>query len=139
MLVISALSVLYPAWNIIDALIDQKEGSLQALFQQPVVFLGALDLIMAVLLLLNATEIFPLIRFRAMLGSGFFSVLYFSNFLNGDPAGFWMAFATLAFGLGLFVCTLTLNFFRMLLSATLGIIGSLGIAWFSNLVPLFFS
>ena len=136
LLLISALSVLYPSWNIISGIINDEEGAIQLLFQQPVVLLGALDLVMAVFLLLNATEIFPLIRFRAMLGAGFFGVIYFSNFLNGDPQGLVMAVSSLAFGVGLYICTLTLNFPLMVGSAAIGIAGALGIAWYSNLVPL---
>jgi hypothetical protein len=138
MLLISALSVLYPSWNIVNGIINEQEGAWQLLFQQPVVLLGALDLIMAAFLFLNATEIFPLIRFRAMLGAGFFSIIFFSNFLNGDPQGAWMCLSNLAFGVGLYVCTLTLNFPMMVASAGFGIAGALGIAWYSNLVPLLF-
>ncbi|MEX0324809.1 MAG: hypothetical protein AB3N33_01840 [Puniceicoccaceae bacterium] len=137
LLVISALSVLYPSWNIIQGIINDEEGAIQLLFQNPVVLLGALDLVMAVFLLLNATEIFPLIRFRAMLGAGFFSVIYFSNYLNGDPQGLYMALSSLGFGIGLYTCTLTLNFSLMVASSAIGIAGALGIAWYSNLVPLF--
>ncbi len=136
MLLISALSVLYPSWNIITAIIDEEEGAYGLLFQKPIVVLGALDLIMGAFLLLNATEIFPLIRFRAMVGAGFFFIIYAAHYINGDPAGFWMALASLAFGLGLYVCTLTLNFTLMVLAGAVGIAGCLGIAWFTNLVPL---
>lgn len=139
MLLISALSVLYPSWAIVDGIINDKEGAWQLLFQQPVVLLGALDLIMGVFLFLNATEIFPLIRFRAMLGAGFFSIVYLSHFLVGDPQGLWLCLANLAFGIGLYVCTLTLNFTLMASSAAIGIAGALGIAWYSNLVPLLFN
>lgn len=136
MLLISALSVLYPSWNILSDILNETDGAWRLLFQRPVLFLGALDLIMGAFLLLNATEIFPLIRFRAMLGAGFFFVLYGANWINGDPQGLWMALASLAFGTGLYVCTLTLNFTVMVACASLGIAGALGIAWFSNLVPL---
>ena len=136
LLLISALSVLYPSWNIVSAIINEEEGAVKLLFQRPVVLLGALDLIMGAFLLLNATEIFPLIRFRAMLGAGFFGVIYFSNFINGDPQGLVMALSSVAFGIGLYICTLTLNFPLMIGSAAIGIAGALGIAWYSNLVPL---
>ena len=139
MLLISALSVLYPSWSIINGIINETEGAWQLLFQQPVVLLGALDLIMGAFLFLNATEIFPLIRFRAMLGAGFFSVLFFSNYLNGDPQGLWMAVSNLAYGIGLYICTLTLSFPLMVSCASIGIAGALGIAWYSNLVPLLFA
>jgi hypothetical protein len=135
-LLISALSVLYPSWNIINGILNEEAGAMQMLFQRPVVFLGALDLIMGAFLLLNATEIFPLIRFRAMLGAGFFTVVYASNYINGDPQGLWMAISSMGFGVGLYICTLTLNFPLMVVSASMGILGALGIAWYSNLAPL---
>ena len=136
LLLVSALSVLYPSWSIINGILNDSEGAWHLLFQNPVVFLGALDLIMGAFLLLNATEIFPLIRFRAMVGSGFFAIVYGASWINGDPQGLWMALSTLAFGFGLYICTLTLNFPLMVASATAGIAGAMGIAWYSNLVPL---
>jgi hypothetical protein len=136
LLLVSAVSVLYPSWGIINGIINDEEGALQMLFRQPVVFLGALDLIMGAFLLLNATEIFPLIRFRAMLGAGFFTVVYASNFINGDPQGLWMALSSFGFGVGLYICTLTLSFPLMIASAALGAAGALGMVWYSNLMPL---
>ncbi len=136
MLFISALSVLYPSWSIINAILNESPDAWQVLFQNPVVFLGALDLIFGVFLFLNATEVFPLIRFRAMLGAGFFTTVYAFTFLNGDPQGFYMAVSSLAFGIGLYVCTITLRFTIMVVAATLGIAGVLGVIWYSNLVPL---
>lgn len=136
MLLLSALSVLYPSWNIINGILNDSEGAWQILFQHPVVFLGALDLLMGIFLLLNATEIFPLIRFRAMLGAGFFGILYLAGWMNGNPEGVWMALSSVAFGFGLYTCTLTLNFSVMIGAAAVGIAGALGIAWYSNFVPL---
>lgn len=136
LLIVSALSVLYPSWNIINGILNEQEGAVQMLFQRPVVFLGALDLIMGIFLFLNATEIFPLIRFRAMIGSGFFTVVHASAFLNGDPQAFWLALCSLGFGVGLYTCTITLRFYLMAVAAIIGIASTLGIAWYSNLVPL---
>ncbi|MEX0323311.1 MAG: hypothetical protein AB3N63_14210 [Puniceicoccaceae bacterium] len=136
MLLISALTVLYPSWSIINAIINEEEGAYQVLFQNPIVLLGALDLIMGAFLLLNATEIFPLIRFRAMVGAGFFAIIYAAQLVHGDPTAMWMALASLAFGFGLYVCTLTLNFTLMIFAGAVGIAGCLCIAWFTNIVPL---
>jgi len=137
LLLISAASVLYPSLAIINNLINEVEGSWTALFQNPVVILGGLDLLMGAFLFLNATEIFPLIRFRAMVAAGFFSVIYLAGWINGDPQGVYMAISSLAFGFGLYVCTLTLSFTIMTLSAAAGFAGVLGLIWYSNLVPLF--
>lgn len=139
LLLISALSVLYPSWNIINGILNEDPGAWKLLFQNPVVFLGGLDLLMGVFLFLNATEVYPLIRFRAMLGAGFFAVVYASGYLNGDPQGLWMAICSLAFGFGLYTCTITLRFTLMVVAAAIGFAGALGIAWFSNLVPLLFN
>ena len=139
MLFVSALSVLYPSWGIIDAILSDNPDGWTQLFQNPVVFLGALDLVMGVFLMLNATEVFPLIRFRAMLGSGFFATVYLLAFLNGDPEGLYLALANLGLGLGLYTCTITLRFTVMVVAAAAGIGGSLGIIWFTNLAPLFLS
>ncbi len=137
LLLISAISVLYPSWAIINNILNETEGAWTALFQNPVVILGGLDLLMGAFLFLNATEIFPLIRFRAMLGAGFFSITYIAGWITGDPQGAYMAISSLSFGFGLYVCTLTLNFTVMSLSAIAGFAGALGLIWYSNLVPLF--
>lgn len=137
MLLISALSVLYPSWNIIQAVLDETEGAYTLVLANPVLILGVFDLLMGAFLLLNATEVFPLIRFRAMIGSGFFTVLYAAHWLNGDPQAIWLSISSLAFGIGLYITTLTLNFNLMVLSAILGFSGLAGIIWYGNLVPLF--
>lgn len=136
LLLISALSVLYPSWNIINGIINETEGAWTQLFQKPVVFLGAFDLIMGAFLFLNATEVYPLLRFRAMFGGGFFAVIYAAAWLNGDPTGLWLAISSLSFAFGLYTCTITLNFVLMLSAAILGFAGAAGIIWYGNLVPL---
>jgi len=136
LLLASALSVLYPSWSIIDGILNETEGAYQTLFQKPVVFLGLLDLLLGIFLLLNATEVFPLIRFRALLGAGFFCVIYAAGWINGDPHGLWMALSSLLFGLGLYACTLTLYFPLMVVAASAGAAGIAGILWFSNILPL---
>lgn len=136
LLLISAISVLYPSWSIIDGIMNETDGAMQRLFQNPVVFLGAFDLIMGAFLFLNATEVFPLLRFRAMVGGGFFAVLYAAAWLNGDPTGLWLSISSLSFGIGLYTCTITLNFVLMTSAAILGFAGAFGVIWYSNLVPL---
>ena len=136
MLLISALSVLYPSWNIINAILEDNPDAWQTLFQNPVVFLGGLDLVMGIFLFLNATEVFPLIRFRAMLGAGFFATVFAFNYMNGDQQAIFLALSNLGLGFGLYTCTITLRFSLMLVAAAAGLAGSIGIIWFSNLAPL---
>lgn len=136
-LLVSAISVLYPGWNLLQPILEEEEGAWMGLFRQPVLFLGLLDLLLALLLFLNATEIFPFIRFRALLGAGFFGFLYAAQFANGDPRGLWMSFASLLFGAGVFTCTLTLRFSVFLSAAIVGVVGAVGLFFFRNLAPLF--
>ena len=136
MLLISALSVVYPSISLLQAVFAGEEGSYMRLLQDPVLILGLLDTVMAIFLFLNATEIYPLIRFRAAVGTGFFFVLHMAYYINGDPQAIWMALSYLAFGLGLYIGTLTLSFTMILFCAVLGIGGAVGVAYYSNLVPL---
>lgn len=136
-LLVSAVSVLYPGWNILQPILEEEEGAWLGLFRQPVLFLGLLDLLLAVLLFLNATEIFPLIRFRVMIGAGFFGFLYAAQFANGDPRGLWMSLASLLFAGGVLTCTLTLRFGYFLAAAIVGATGVGGLFFFRNLAPLF--
>jgi len=135
-LLVSALSYIYPSWDMIQGLIDGETGAVQRLFLRPLVFLGAFDLIMAALMYLNATEIFPLLRFRAMFGLGYFGFTYWAAYLTGDTSAIFLAGAVAAYGIGLFVCTLTLNFKLMVTSTAVGLGGVLVFAWFTNLKPL---
>ncbi|NBD38546.1 MAG: hypothetical protein GVY10_08260 [Verrucomicrobia bacterium] len=136
-LLISAVSVLYPGWNILQPILEEEEGAWLGLFRQPVLFLGLLDAVLAILLFLNATEIFPLIRFRVMIGAGFFGFLYAAQYANGDPRGLWMSLASLLFAGGVMTCTLTLRFRYFLSAAVVGAAGAVGLFFFRNLAPLF--
>lgn len=136
MLLLSAATIIYPSWTIIQDLLNDPEASYALLLGSPLVLLGLADAVMGLLILLNATELFPVVRFRAMLGSGYFATLHAAHFLNGDTQAVWLAIAMLLFGVGLFICTLTLNFRMMVASAVLGFAGVLGLAWFQNIQPL---
>jgi hypothetical protein len=71
-----------------------------------------------------------------MVGGGFFAVVYAAAWLNGDPTGIWLSISSLSFAVGLYTCTITLNFVLMTSAAILGFVGAFGVIWYSNLVPL---
>jgi multisubunit Na+/H+ antiporter MnhB subunit len=121
MMVLSGLANTVPHYDLLhDVVLHHK---FPRLLEQPFVVVGLLDFFLALCLFLNVNGIFPLVRFRAMLGLGYFAFVYWSL---GDPSGL---IAAVAAGLGLFVCTITLNFYLMVVFAILGVLGMGSQAW----------
>lgn len=97
-----ALSGAVLAWRDLDNVskaIDEK--TIMPLLREPLVIVGCVDFVFATLLFLWVSEIFPLLRFRAMLGLGFFSYVAWNA---GDYQ--WMV-ANIIASLAIFVCTLS--------------------------------
>lgn len=135
-LLISALTYIYPSWHVVDLLIRGDESAGRALLTQPFLILGVVDLGMALLLLLAATEIYPLVRFRIALGTGFFGFSYWAGYVAGDEQSLYLMIAVVLYGVGVFAATLTLRFTVMLVSAIIGIAGVAGFAVLATLLPL---
>jgi hypothetical protein len=117
-LVASAGSELLPA---ADAIASLDLGKIAA---EPLIFVGGLDLILALLLGLGLVTLYPFVRFRAALGLGFFGFIYFSQ---GMHMSLLAAFAGSA---GLYCSTIFLSMFPVLLAALAGIGGMAAIAYF---------
>jgi hypothetical protein len=90
----------------------------------PLIFLGLVDLVCAVLLALGMAVIYPFIRFRAAFGIGFLGLLYW---LQGQPR---MALLIVVGSVGLYFCTVALSYLPVLLSAVLGLVGLGGFAYY---------
>jgi len=121
MMLLSALSFLIPHHNAIQSAVS--EFAYTRLLNYPFLLVGIFDLVMAILLLLSVTEIYPLIRGRSMLGLGFG---VYVGWALGDPL------LMLAFGLGgagLFLATLAPNLSTMLLAIVMGIGGNGALAY----------
>ncbi len=138
LLLASATSLIYPSWQTVSGFFSDEPESFTVLLQQPLLLLGAFDLIMGGLMLLAATDFYPILRFRAMLGAGFFGVLYLADYAHGDANGIYLAASTALFGVGIFVCTLTLHFRLMMLAIASAAIGVAGFFIYGNLLPLLF-
>ncbi len=138
LLLASAATFIYPSWKTLEGIFSGEGDILVLLLQQPHLILGAFDLVAGVLMLLAATEIFPLIRFRAMLGGGYLVVLYLADFVHGDTNGLFLAAGSALFAAGVFACTLTLNFRVMIASLAATAAGIISFAFFGNLLPIFF-
>ncbi len=134
---ISALTFVYPSWPTIQmAIAGEWEAFRGELLRHPVMFIGLFDVLLTVLLLLSVTQIFPLLRFRAVLGAGFLAFLYWSQGVVGDINGYLSALGMILFAVGTYICTLTLNFRAMVLGATCGLVGVAGHAYFQTIAPL---
>jgi hypothetical protein len=91
--------------------------------RDPFALIGLFDFLLALGLFLNIFSLFRLVRFRAMLGLGYFLFVYWSQ---GDPVS--MA-AAVGAGLGLFVCTMTLKLDVMITFALIGVVSMGYLAW----------
>ena len=94
------------------------------MLQYPLIFLGIVDLICAVLLGLGTAAIYPFVRFRAAFGIGFLGLIYW---LQDQPV---MALMVVGGSVGLYFCTIVLSYLPVLLSAVLGLAGIGGFAYF---------
>ncbi|HWZ93856.1 MAG TPA: hypothetical protein VNW30_01560 [Opitutaceae bacterium] len=117
-LLIAAASEALPSINELLALDTNK------ILGQPLVFLGALDLVLALLLLLQMVTLYPLVRFRAALGLGFIGFLFW---VHGETPPLM---AVAAGSLGLYFSTIFLDFMVLGIAVGLGLAGMLGFAYY---------
>jgi len=118
MLVISSVSLLLPSIDVIASF------DAAALMGQPFVYLGFLDLLLSLMLLLGVVSIYPFIRFRAMLAIGFLGLLFWTQ---GQMVPF---FTVIAGSLGIYLCTVFVSYLGLGLAVGLGLAGMLGFAYY---------
>lgn len=116
MMIASALFLFLPLVPAIQTALDTN--SFAVAFNYPTVLLGAIDLILGVLLVLSVTEIYPLLRGRAMLTLGFG---VYVGWAIGDPLVMGL---TAAAGLGIFLATISKSMSTTLIAFILGIGGN---------------
>lgn len=119
LLLLSAAALTLPA---IDFL---AEPNLGGLLQRPLVLLGGLNLVLALLLILQVTQAYPVVRFSSALGVGLVGFLLWTQGQTVPLAAFAVGSA------GLYFCTVFLNFIGIGLAAGLGLAGMLGYAFFA--------
>jgi hypothetical protein len=117
-MVLSAAGEFLPSADAIAALDIGK------LLAQPLVFLGMIDLFMAVMLGLGVVTFYPFIRFRAALGIGFFGLVFFSQGL-AIPL-----IAVVAGSAGLYFATVWVDMMPVLVASAVGVVGCGGAAYF---------
>jgi hypothetical protein len=121
MLLLSAVALIAPHYSAIyEAL---SEGKVSTILNYPFMIVGLFDFIMAALLILAVTEVYPLLRGRAMLTLGFG---IYVGWALGDPI---ILIASTAAGLGIFYATIAQTLSTMLVALTLGIGGNATLAY----------
>lgn len=90
---------------------------------QPLILLGALDLLLAAMLALGVVSIYPFVRFRAALGLGFLGFIFWTH-------GQATPFLALAAGcIGLYCSTIFLSYLTVAIAALLGLGGFAYVGW----------
>lgn len=107
----SAVALILPGIDALTAMDFNK------LLQTPGIFLGVVDAVIGLLLLLGVINIYPFVRFRAVFGLGFLGFL----FMTQDQLTPMIAVA--AGSVGLYFCTIFLSYIPLAVAALLGLGG----------------
>jgi hypothetical protein len=84
----------------------------------PTILLGAFDLFLVITLLLGATSVYPLVRFRALLGLGFLGLMHY---LAGETQYF---VPLIAASVGMYFTTAAVNWLLLVVAGGLGLLGA---------------
>lgn len=117
-LVLAAAGEILPS---ADAIAAMDVGKLMS---QPLAFLGALDLFVAIMLGLGVDSFYPVVRFRAAAGLGLFGFIFFAQ---GMPLPM---LAVLAASGGLYFATVWVDMLPVVVASALGLAGSAAAAYF---------
>lgn len=123
MMLLSAVTLLAPHFSVINEAISAEEVG--TIFNYPFIIVGLFDFIMAAFLFLAVTEIYPVLRGRAMLTLGFG---IYVGWALGDPM---ILLASAVAGFGIFYATIAQSYSTMLVAITLGIGGNAALAYLS--------
>jgi hypothetical protein len=116
-LAFSAVGLLLPSIDLIS------KGDYARLLFQPFAILGALDLVLFLLLVLQTVAIYPFLRFRAALGFGFLGFMFWTQGENQ------LALAVAAGSAGLYFSTVFTRYFSLLIAVLLAMGGMAGFAY----------
>jgi len=108
---LSAAALILPG---IDAVMAMD---LSKIMLKPAIFLGVLDVVLGVLLLLGVITLYPFIRFRAVFGLGFLGFLFLTQ---GQVTPM---IAVAAGSVGLYFCTIFLSYIPLAVAALMGLGG----------------
>lgn len=119
--------LIFANWAAGQALV---KGDWTQLLSSPGLPLGVVVLVLAGLLLLTVVAVYPGVRYVGLILMGYFGIHAWSYLAQGLPQGWWLLWAGLAYGLGVLLVTLTLNFFIFFLATLLSFAGIGAYAYF---------
>lgn len=120
MLILSAASLLLPSIDLLVAFDTAKLAS------YPFIYLGFLDLGLALMLGLGAVATYPFVRFRAALGFGFLGVMFWMQM----PNPVFPVLVVAAASIGLYLTTIFVSYLALGIAVGVGLAGSLGFAYY---------
>jgi hypothetical protein len=119
LLLIGAAAMILPSIDVLTT------PDVVTLLQHPLALLGGIYALLALLLILQVTQAYPIVRFIAALGLGFAGFILWTQ-------GQLVPLAALAAGsIGLYFCTVFVNFVGVGVAAGLGLAGMLGYAFYT--------
>jgi hypothetical protein len=120
LLLISAVALIMPSIDILSS-----DPDLLSILQRPLAILGAVNVLLALLLILQMTTVYPFVRFSATLGLGLVGFLLWTQ-------GQTMPLIAFALGsVGLYFCTVLINLAGIGLVSGLGLVGMAGYAFYA--------
>jgi len=108
---LSAVALILPSIDLLIALDFAK------LADKPFVYLGVLDAVIGLLLLLGVIALYPFVRFRAVFGLGFLGFLFMTQ------GQLTPMIAVAAGSTGLYFCTIFLSYIPLAVAALVGLGG----------------
>jgi hypothetical protein len=120
---IIAMLVISAAAEIAPSVTGFKSFTAIKLKQQPLIFLGTLDLLIALFSYLSAVKTYPLIRVRAACGVVLFGSIFFLQ------ARYGLMLAAIAGSVGLYLTTVLVAPLQIRMSYATGLIGLGCVAW----------
>ncbi len=116
-LLASAAGEILPSVDVITS------GDIGQVIAQPLVLLGAADFALVVLLGLGMISMYPMVRFRAMLGLGYLAFVFY---VQGSPM--LLLFAALG-SAGIYLCTIFVSLIPVIIAAAAAVGGMGMLAW----------
>ncbi len=110
----SAVSMAFLEWDLV------KTANALRMIESPYILFAIVDLILGVILLLQVTEVYPLVRLRAAIGLGALSILFLTS---GDPL---LALANTVLAVSTYFCTATLETRKVIPFCITGVLGLTG-------------
>lgn len=110
LLAISAFALLLPSLPLLSTLDP-------TFWQQPLVYIGLLDVMLMILVLLGVVSVYPFIRFRAACGFGFIGFIFFTQ------GAYWPLGVLGAGCLGLYLSTVFVSYVALGLAVGMGLAG----------------